>query len=94
MRSLAFSALLIVGAVPQEGLRPGLVASYRSLEKDGGTLVRVDTQPAFTLGFSSPHPRIAPGPFEVVWKGIFAIQDADTVAFGAFLAGEVTLTLD
>ncbi|HXX94921.1 MAG TPA: hypothetical protein VEN81_14950, partial [Planctomycetota bacterium] len=41
-----------------------------------------------------PHPRIAPGPFEVVWKGIFAIQDADTVAFGAFLAGEVTLTLD
>ncbi len=94
MRAAAISVLLLLmGAAPQDEQRPGLVATYRSLERDGGTLTRVDLKPAFSLGRSSPHPRIASGPFEVVWKGFLSIVDADAIAFGAHLGGEVKVTL-
>jgi glucose/arabinose dehydrogenase/mono/diheme cytochrome c family protein len=70
-----------------EDLRPGLVATYRSLEQGGGDLVRIDPRPAFVLGHSSPHPRIAPGRFSVRWEGVIVLQDSDALAFDAFLGG-------
>jgi cytochrome c551/c552 len=80
-------------AVGGDDLRPGLLAHYRSLEKDGGTLTRVDLKPAFTLGHSSPHPRISPGPFEVTWTGVVQIQDAEPIVFDAFVGGDVTVAV-
>ncbi len=94
MRATALTVLLLLGAAPQEDLRPGLVAVYRSLEKDGGTMARIDAKPAFALGRSSPHPRIAPGPFEVLWTGVLSIQDEEPISFGAFLGGEIKITVD
>jgi hypothetical protein len=94
MPRFLIALLVLVGAAPQEELRAGLLARYRSLEKDGGELVRIDLKPAFALGHGSPHPRIAPGPFEVVWTGLLLLQDAEAVSFGATVGGEVTVTLD
>jgi hypothetical protein len=94
LRAPAVSA---AGEVPpgplrvEEGeLRPGLAAAYRSLV-DGATLWRIERQPAFTLGSSSPHPRIPPGPFEVTWSGVLSVEEEGPIAFGAYLGGEARL---
>lgn len=94
------AALLVPAAAAQEpllvggdDLRPGLASVYRSLTPNGGTLARVEARPAFTLGASSPHPRIAPGPFEVVWTGVIVQPEADSLRFGAFVGGAVTFTI-
>jgi mono/diheme cytochrome c family protein len=80
----------------EKQLRSGLVAVYRSLAPGAAeaTLTRIDLKPAFTLGQSSPHPRIAPGPFKVVWTGALEQSTPDTLRFGARLGGTVTVTLD
>ena len=75
-------------------LKPGLVAEYRSLADTKTTLTRVEPKPAFTLGRSSPHPRIPPGPFEVVWSGALSIRDPGPISFSAFVGGELTVTVD
>jgi mono/diheme cytochrome c family protein len=80
--------------VDPEALRPGLTATYRSLGAGGESLQRVDPKPTFSMGASSPHPRIPPGPFEAVWTGILLVQDPGTIAFSAFLGGEVTMDVD
>src|SRR4051812_48848255 len=67
--------------IDPEALRPGLVASYRSLVDPGATLHRIDLKPAFYLGHSSPHPRLPPGPFEVVWEGLFRVREPGPIAF-------------
>jgi mono/diheme cytochrome c family protein len=76
-------------------LRPGLVAVYRALgaAPDAPPLVRVDPKPSGTWGASSPHPRLAPGPFEVTWTGIFLQPESDALRFGAFVGGEAEVTL-
>ena len=101
MRGSALMGVLLLGAAQQqpltvsgEDLRPGLVAVYRSLAKDGGTLTRIDLKPAFTLGHTSPHPRIAPGPFEAVWTGILQILDDDALTFSGYVGGEAKVTVD
>ena len=48
--------------VEPEGLQPGLIAVYRPLVAGGRALHRVEPKPAFTLGRSSPHPRIPARP--------------------------------
>ena len=45
------------------------------------------------MGDSSPHPRLAPGPFEVVWDGAFVQPENDSIRFGAFVGGEIKVTL-
>jgi hypothetical protein len=75
-------------------LRPGLVAHYRSLADKDAVLYRIDTKPAFSLGHSSPHPRIPPGPFEVAWTGLLHVTDAGPVTFDAHVCGEVTMEID
>ena len=80
--------------VSGEDLRPGLVGAYRSLSEGGGSMTRVDVKPAFTLGHSSPHPRIAPGPFEVTWSGVFVMLDGEPVTFDAWAGGEVRVAID
>ncbi|MCI0460619.1 MAG: hypothetical protein L0Z62_27000, partial [Gemmataceae bacterium] len=79
-----------------EALEPGLVALYRSLNPDLGnaSLVRIDAKPAFALGPSSPHPRIAPGPFEATWTGTLDQTSNESVRFGGYLAGTLTVTLN
>src|SRR5262249_15173455 len=55
---------------------------------------RVDPKPAFTLGRSSPHPRLPPGAFEVVWTGLLQVREPEPISFHANLGGEVTVEVD
>jgi glucose/arabinose dehydrogenase len=80
--------------VEPEDLPPGLIANYRSLTDKGATLHRIDAKPAFHLGFSSPHPRIPAGPFEVDWTGMLYAKDPGPITFDAFVSGEVTVKVD
>src|SRR5262245_14750147 len=86
---VAAFVLPLVAQNPDE-LKPGLLAEYRSLVDPAATVTRVDPKPAYALGDSSPHPRIPPGHFEVVWTGFLLIQDTDAVTFG----GDATIELD
>src|SRR5262245_11494846 len=72
-----------------EDLRPGLVAVYRSLADKDVTLTRLDLKPAFSLGHSSPHPRLPPGPFTVTWTGVLFLKETAPIAFSAYLCGEL-----
>src|SRR5688500_627095 len=75
-------------------VKPGLVAVYRSLVDPGAVLTRIDAKPAFTLGEGSPHPRIPPGPFEVVWTGLLLIQDVDAITLSSAVGGDLTIEID
>jgi len=86
---MAFILLALLAQNPED-LQPGLVAEYRSLVDPAATVTRVDPKPAYSLGESSPHPRIPPGPFEVVWTGFILIQDVDPITFG----GDATIEID
>jgi len=95
--SFAFLVLLAAGQDPEPlridaELRAGLLAVYRSLDADL-PLTRIDSKPGFTWGASSPHPRIAPGPFEAVWTGVFLQPESDTLRFGAYVGGSVKVAL-
>jgi mono/diheme cytochrome c family protein len=78
----------------QDDVHPGLIAEYRSLADSKVTVTRIESKPAFTLGRTSPHPRIPPGPFEVTWKGWISIRDRDAITFSAIVGGELTVTVD
>jgi len=80
--------------VELDSLQPGLAAEYRSLTDATATLSRIDLKPAFTLGHSSPHPRLPPGPFAVAWDGILLLKEAAPVRFAALVCGEVTVEID
>ncbi len=77
-------------------LRPGLIGVYRSLSamEQARPLVRIDPKPAFSWGVSSPHPRLAPGPFEAVWSGVIEFFEPQPVRFGAYTSGEVSVDID
>lgn len=77
-----------------EGVRPGIVASYRSLVDQDAKLQLIEPKPAFYLGRSSPHPRIPAGPFEVEWSGIIHLQEQSPLSFHAFVGGELTMDVD
>src|SRR4051812_32142721 len=89
---------LTSGAGPLElepgDLKPGLIAKYLSCVTQLARLVRVEAKPAFTLGRSSPHPRIPPGPFEVTYTGVLQIKESGPITFSAFVGGELTVTVD
>jgi hypothetical protein len=108
-RTAGFTALLLtLAAVPGQSeppksspldpeiheLQPGLAAHYRSLVDVSATLDRLDVKPAFTLGHSTPHPRLPPGPFEVEWTGVLFVADRGPVQFDAFVSGELTVEVD
>jgi len=80
--------------VPGDELKPGLLAEYRSLAAPDCALTRIDAKPGFTLGDSSPHPRIPPGPFEVVWTGLILIQDVDAIRFDPIVSGDLKIEID
>jgi hypothetical protein len=86
---LIAALLLAVAAQNPEDLKPGLVAEYRSLVDPAATLTRIDLKPAYAVGDSSPHPRIPPGAFEVVWTGFLLFQDADAITFSGDAAIEI-----
>src|SRR5262245_965183 len=71
--------------VELEDLRPGLVAVYRSLADKDAVVQRIDPKPAFTLGHSSPHPRLGPGAFEAVWTGVLFLKETAPITFDAFV---------
>src|SRR6186997_2835256 len=86
---LAAFVLSLAAQTPDE-LKPGVLAVYRSLVDPDAIVTRIDSKPAYALGESSPHPRIPPGPFEVVWTGFLLIQDAEPITFG----GDATIEID
>jgi mono/diheme cytochrome c family protein len=75
-------------------LRPGLLATYRSLSDKDSYLNRIDPKPCFYLGHSNIHPRIPPGPFEVVWTGMLLLRETAPISFDAYVSGEVTMLVD
>ena len=77
-----------------DALRPGLIANYSSAADPQATVARLDSKPAFSLGRSSPHPRIPPGPFAVTWTGILHLKDPGPIRFDAYVCGEVTVEID
>jgi len=77
-----------------DDLRPGLLAEYRSLADEKAKASRIDPKPAFTLGRSSPHPRLPAGPFEVIYAGVISIRDSGPLSFSAFVGGEIVMTVD
>lgn len=90
---MSIAALLLLLAqdpvrVSGDDVRPGLVAVYRSLVDPEATVTRIDAKPALA-GPGSPHPRIPPGSFEVVWTGLILIQDVDAITFGGDAAIEI-----
>ncbi len=103
MKSMSASTVLLclpcfalAGPLDAEpgSLQSGLVGQYRSLADKQAVVYRIDAKPAFYFGRSSPHPRIPPGPFEVVWNGVIRIQDAAPLKFSAFVCGEVLVQVD
>lgn len=80
--------------VELDSLRPGLAAEYRSLLDKEAVLTRIDAKPAFTLGHSSPHPRIPPGSFEVTWNGVLFFKETPPVRFDAIVCGEMSVEVD
>src|SRR5262245_34483669 len=74
-----------IGAEEAEPERPGLLAHYRSLIDENATLTRVDARPAFSLGDSSPHPRLPQGPFAVTWSGMIRLREPGPIRFEAAL---------
>ncbi len=81
-------------AAEPEDVWPGLLAHYRSLTDEGAALDRIDAKPAFFLGDSSPHPRLPPGPFAVVWTGLLRLADPGPLTFDAHVCGEVAVEVD
>ncbi len=77
-----------------DDLKLGLVGEYHSLAEPKAVATRIDPKPAFTLGRSSPHPRIPSGSFEVTWTGVLSVRDPGPLAFSAIVGGEVTVTVD
>lgn len=75
-------------------LAPGLEAVYHSLAEPQVELARIDSKPAFTWDDSSPHPRLASGPFAVAWDGVLLIKETDGIRFSAHLAGRATVSVD
>ena len=75
---------------------PGLLADYHSLVPGGEKThwFPIDAKPAFFLEKGSLHPRLAPGPFEVTWTGVLHLSEEEPVTFGAYVLGQVELTLD
>ena len=102
MNAGAFLLLLVTPAADPKGrldldpedLKPGLVAEYPSLTDPKAVFSRIEAKPAFTLGRSSPHPRVPTGPFEVIYKGVISIRDSGPVSFSAFVGGELVIKVD
>ncbi len=99
MIGAAFAVCVLAsGAGPLElepgDLKPGLVTKYLSCVTQLARLVRVEAKPAFTLGRSSPHPRIPPGPFEVTYTGVIQLKESGPITFSAFVGGDVMVTVD
>ncbi len=80
--------------IEPEDLQPGLAAEYRSLVDRKAVLSRVEARPAFYLGFSSPHPRLPPGPFGATWTGVLHLKDPGPIRFDAYLCGEIAMDVD
>ena len=76
-----------------DDLKSGLVAEYRSLADPKATVTRIDAKPAFTLGHSSPHPRIPNGPFEVTWTGVISIRDPGPMTLVAIVGGQLSISI-
>ena len=92
MTAAALTLCLLAPAAPLDlepgDLKPGLVAEYRCVAEPKATVARIEPKPAFTLGRSSPHPRLPPGPFEVTYTGVLQIKETGPIAFAALTVNE------
>lgn len=71
--------------------RAGLVAEYRSGEK---SLVRIDSEIAFSWNDESPDVELPTGPFETTWRGFLQVKNAEKLRLHADVVGDVTIELD
>ena len=70
---------------------PGLLAVYRTAQTK---IERLDPQVSFDWGSDSPDVRLAAGPFEANWTGLFLVKGDGKHRFHAYLQGEVKLLLN
>ena len=91
-------ALQILGADPGKGreLQPGLVAEYRTLTENSEVLpCGESTQSRPLLGAIRLLTRVClPGSFTVTWTGRIDVDGDEELRFGAFLAGNLQVTVD
>jgi mono/diheme cytochrome c family protein len=73
-------------------VQPGLAAEYRALADQMVALRRIDAKPALYLEEGSLHPRLPPGRFEAVWRGLVE-HDRGPITFSAFAAGELRVSV-
>src|SRR5262245_54163814 len=96
---LAFTVLFSLAAawLHGDGLKPGLVAVYRSAgvkASAGALVVRIDLRPGFNWGSSSPHPRLGESGFEAIWRGSLILkEDVSFLRWGAYACGSLTLEI-
>ncbi len=70
---------------------PGLLAVYQT----GQTKIeRLDPQVSFNWGSDSPDVRLAAGPFEANWTGLFLVKGDGKHRFHVYLQGDVELLLN
>src|SRR6516162_2739735 len=74
-------------------LRPGLVAAYGS-RGHVRSFERIDLTPAFTCLNGAVDPRLGPEKFWIRCSGVFFLREAEPVRFGAFVRGQLAVTID
>ena len=70
---------------------PGLLGVYKTSQT---TIERLDPQIAFDWGSDSPDVRLANGPFEANWTGLFLVKGDGKHKFHAYLQGEIEFLLN
>jgi len=93
---LGVSGSLCLAAPGQEApeesdFPPGLLAVYRTAQTK---IERLDPQISFDWGNDSPDVRLAAGPFEASWTGLFLVKGDGKHRFHVYLQGEVELLLN
>src|SRR5262249_13810969 len=92
--AIAMVTVIESAAAASDEWRSGLSAESHSLGEPAAKLSRIEVKPAFSLGHSSPHPRLPPGPFEVVWTGVLIVAEGGPLQFDAAICGELKVTID
>ncbi|MDG1896342.1 MAG: c-type cytochrome [Fuerstiella sp.] len=82
---------LSIAQEEDEDFPPGLLAKY---SMDGDTIERVDKTLSFDWGSSAPDQRLSRGKFSAHWSGNLLARLPGTHRFHAFLAGDVSITID
>ena len=89
--ALLFGPLSIVAADEDEDFPPGLEARFSAGES---SVRRIDNVLSFDWGGAAPDERLPTGPFTGTWSGTLLARLPGSHRFHAFVAGDVTITID